>query len=73
MNSRASELSKVGPIMRSQLLSAYLVQRIAVCEPMVSRVAISNALSRSWASSTASATRPMRSASSPLSGSHNIR
>ena len=32
MNSSASEVSKVGPACRSQLLSEYLVQRMALCE-----------------------------------------
>lgn len=43
MNSSASEVSKVGPARRNQLLSAYLVQRMAVCEPAASRSAISKA------------------------------
>src|SRR5690606_19698498 len=73
MNSTASEVSKVGPIMRSQLLSAYLVQRIAVVEPVASRVATCSAVSRSSLASTQRATRPMRSASSPETGSHSSR
>ena len=32
-NSSPSEVSKIGPAWRSQLFSAYLVQRIALCEP----------------------------------------
>ena len=33
-NSSASEVSKVGPIWRSQLFSACLVKRIALCAPV---------------------------------------
>ena len=65
MNSSASEASKVGPAWRSQLLSAYLVQRMALCAPSARRVAISTALASSSASSTARLMRPMRSASAP--------
>src|SRR5215472_15881055 len=72
-NSSASEVSKVGPIARSQLLSAYLVQRIAVCAPSASRVAISTALASSSVSSTAREIRPMRSASSPSTWSQSSR
>ena len=42
--SSASDVSKAGPACRSQLLSEYLVQRIALCAPSASRVAISTAL-----------------------------
>ena len=73
MNSTANDVSKVGPIIRSQLLRAYLVQRIAVCEPVASRVAICSAVSRSSAPSTHFATSPMRSASSPETGSQSSR
>ena len=73
MNSSASEVSKLGPAMRSQLFSEYLVQRIAVCEPAASLLATSKALAISSASSTHSDTRPMRSASSPDTVSHSIR
>ncbi len=59
--------------MRSQLFSAYLVQRIAVCDPAASRRATSKARSTSSSSSTVSDTSPMRSASSPLTDSHSIR
>ena len=59
--------------MRSQLLSAYLVQRIALCDPAASRRATSKARSTSSDSSTASDTGPIRSASSPLTDSHSIR
>ena len=64
--SSASEASNAGPAMRSQLLSEYLVQRIAVCAPAASLRATSSAFACSSASSQASETRPMRSASSPL-------
>src|SRR5258708_540835 len=64
-NSSASEVSKLGPANRSQLFSACLVQRIAVVLPAASVRATSNALSSTWASGTATATRPMRSASAP--------
>jgi len=72
-NSSASEVSKLGPAMRSQLLSAYFVQRSAVGEPAASRRETSCALSISASSSTQSETRPMRSASSPESGSQSSR
>src|SRR5690348_15183706 len=42
--SSASEVSKVGPAMRSQLLRLYLVQRMADWEPSSRRCAISRAL-----------------------------
>src|SRR6516165_4003005 len=58
-----SEASKIGPAARSQLLSAYLVQRIAFGAPSASRTATSSARVCSSASGTASETRPMRSAS----------
>ena len=73
MNSTASEVSKVGPIIRSQLLSAYLVQRTAVWDEVARRVAICKAVSRNSEASTHFATRPMRSASSPETGSQSSR
>src|SRR5262245_14410975 len=72
-NSMPSEASKIGPAARSQLLSAYLVQRIAFGAPSASRTATSSARVSSSASGTASETRPMRSASSPVTGSHSSR
>src|SRR6185437_1446394 len=72
-NSRPSELSKVGPACRSQLFSAYLVKRIALCAPSAKRVAISSAFASSSSSSTARLMRPMRSASAPSTCSHSIR
>src|SRR5260370_19983930 len=70
-NSMPSEASKIGPAARIQLLSAYLVQRIAFGAPSASRTATSSARVCSSASGTASETRPMRSASSPVTGSPN--
>ena len=59
--------------MRSQLLRAYLVQRMAVGAPRASLRATSIPVSNSAASSTARATSPMRSASSPVIGSHSSK
>lgn len=67
-NSSASEASKLGPASRSQLLSACLVQRIAVALPAASFFATSSAVAWTSASSTQSATSPIRSASAPDSG-----
>src|SRR5258708_10733389 len=64
-NSRASDVSKLGPARRSQLLSACLVQRIAVALPALKVRAMSKAVSMTCASGTATRTRPMRSASAP--------
>ncbi|MDI9654404.1 hypothetical protein QM306_39865, partial [Burkholderia cenocepacia] len=47
-----SDVSKVGPAVRSQLFSAYLVQRIADCEPCASRSATSYAFGSRSAGST---------------------
>src|SRR4029450_10533939 len=69
----AREASKVGPAMRSQLLRAYLVQRTALWEPPASLTATSRATSCSSASSTHRDTSPIRSASSPDTGSHSSR
>ena len=55
----------VGAAMRSQLFSASLVQRIALCAPSASFVATSMDFASRSASSTHSDTRPMRSSSSP--------
>ena len=73
MNSSASDASKFGPIMRSQLLSAYLVKLIAVRAPFASFDATSRLYASSLSSSTQSETRPMRSASSPVSVSQVSR
>src|SRR5215471_9958833 len=56
--SSASEASKVGPAIRSQLLRLYFVQRSADCDPRARRRATSSALSASSLSSTLSETRP---------------
>src|SRR5262245_7242954 len=71
--SSASEASKVGPAIRSQLLRLYLVHRRADCDPRARRRATSSALSASSGSSTQSETRPILSASSPLTSSHSSR
>src|SRR5262249_10829828 len=70
-NSMPSEASKTGPAARSQLLRAYLVHRIAVGAPSARRTATSVARACSSPSGTASETRPMRAASSPVTGSHS--
>ena len=61
-NSNASDASKVGPAKRNQLLSAYLVHLIALCEPLLNFSATSNALPTNPLSSTSNDTKPMRSA-----------
>ena len=58
---------------RSQLLSASFVWRIAGCGPSASRVAIASARSSSSSSGTQSDTSPIRSASTPSSGSQSSR
>ena len=68
MNSSASEVSKFGPAMRSQLFNAYLVQRIALGLPFDNSMAVSSAVEYSSSSATQSETRPILSASSPLIG-----
>src|ERR1700674_3019157 len=67
-NSRASEVSKLGPARRNQLFSACLVKRMAVALPDLKVRAISSAVSITSASGTATATSPMRSASAPDKG-----
>ena len=62
-SSSAVEVSKIGPLTRSQLLSAYLVQRIALCAPFDNSSAVSSAILCKSASSTHSDTSPIRSAS----------
>ena len=59
-------LRMAGPAIRSQLFSEYLVQRIAVWAPEAILRATSSAFACSSASSQASETNPIRSASSPL-------
>src|SRR6516162_2674373 len=66
--SSAVDVSKRGPLTRSQLLSAYLVQRIALCAPLARSCAVSSATLCKSASSTQSDTNPIRSASSPDNG-----
>ncbi len=73
MNSMAREASKVGPAMRSQLLSACLVQRTAAGGMSRSFSAAASAVSTTLPSSATIETRPMRSASSPESASHSSR
>src|ERR1700736_1798147 len=67
-NSSASEVSKLGPARRNQLLSACLVQRMAVALPDSRVRAMPSAVSSTSASGTATATSPMRSASAPDKG-----
>src|SRR6059058_2560328 len=71
--SSASDASKAGPAMRSQLLSEYLVHRSAVCAPPASLRATSSAFACSSLSSQVSEMRPSRSASSPLICSQSRR
>jgi hypothetical protein len=67
-NSSASDVSKLGPAKRSQLLRACLVNRIAVVLPAANVLATSKARSITSASGTQSPTKPMRSASNPDKG-----
>ena len=61
--SSAVEVSNSGPLTRSQLFNAYLVQRIALCAPFARSSAVSSAIFCRSASSTHSETSPIRSAS----------
>src|SRR5690606_11717442 len=72
-NSMASEASNAGPARRSQLLSAYLVSRMASGEPAASLTAISRAVSWTASSSAQRLTSPIRSACSPVTGSQSSR
>ena len=63
--SSARDWSKMGPAMRSQLLSERLVQRIACWAPVASLSATSKALGSTSAGGTHRLTSPMRSASRP--------
>src|SRR5581483_10462897 len=69
----ATDTSKIGPAVRSQPLRAYFVQRTALCDSDASFRATANARSCNSSSGTHNDTRPIRSASSPLTGSQVIR
>jgi hypothetical protein len=71
--SSSSELSRIGPASRIQLLSAFLVARMAVWLPWASRETVDRILSISCSAGTHRLTSPMRSASRPSMKSAVIR
>ena len=72
-NSSASDASNAGPATRSQLLSASFVWRDRGLRAVGEPGAIASARSSSSSSGTQSETSPMRSASTPSSGSQRSR
>ncbi|CFN69737.1 Uncharacterised protein [Bordetella pertussis] len=66
-------MSKAGPAVRIQLLSDFLVARMAVWLPRASFAAIASDLGRTSARGAQNVTSPMRSASLPSTKSAVIR
>ncbi len=70
---RERRVEGAGPAARSQLLRANFVCEIAACDPAASLRAIASARSSSSSAGTHSETRPIRSASTPSTGSHRSK